>query len=428
MVLPTIPPDSSVRRVLIVAYYFPPMGGSGVQRIAKFAKYLRAHGWHPEVLTVAPRGYLAYDDSLLEEIEAAGIPIHRTSSWDPTRVFGKKRAIGLPGESARNLFAQASQWLFIPDNKRGWRRPAVKTGKRLLASGRFDAILATAPPYTAGLIARDLHQATGIPYLVDFRDDWAGNPRHTYPTSWHKKKHLRMEQAVMRDADGVLTINEQIASAIQFRQGIVPEVIPQGYDPQDLQVAPSRKEANQFRLVYTGMFYDRQRPDSMLAALGSLVKHDPGLRDVLEAVFVGLPPEALKPKAEALGIANLIKGTGYLSHQDAVAYTKSADLLWMTVGEGPGQETISTSKLFEYFGTGLPILGLVPEGAARNALLAYGAGRVALPDHVDEITQALLLFLAEWKAGTPLRADEAFVASHNRYALAGQLAQLLSAL
>ena len=40
-----------MKRVLIVTYYWPPSGGSGVQRWVKFAKYLPAAGWQPVVYT-----------------------------------------------------------------------------------------------------------------------------------------------------------------------------------------------------------------------------------------------------------------------------------------------------------------------------------------------------------------------------------------
>ena len=66
---------TSMRRLLVVAYYFPPMGMSGVQRVAKFVKYLPEFGWEPVVLTVEPGGYFAYDEQLQEEEEAPLQPL-----------------------------------------------------------------------------------------------------------------------------------------------------------------------------------------------------------------------------------------------------------------------------------------------------------------------------------------------------------------
>ena len=42
MTTPQLP--GARRRVLMFAYYFPPLGGGGVQRTAKYVKYLPVRG------------------------------------------------------------------------------------------------------------------------------------------------------------------------------------------------------------------------------------------------------------------------------------------------------------------------------------------------------------------------------------------------
>ena len=90
-----------MKRVLVIAYYFPPMGLSGVQRIARFVKYLPETGWAPTVLTVEPAGYFAFDEALLAELHRPEINIVRVASIDPTRFFGKKSTVSLPAEGSR---------------------------------------------------------------------------------------------------------------------------------------------------------------------------------------------------------------------------------------------------------------------------------------------------------------------------------------
>lgn len=126
---------SEQKHVLIVAYYFPPMGLSGVQRIAKMAKYLPEAGYRVTVLTVEPGSYFAFDDSLLAELESVeGIHIVRTRSLDPTRLHGGYRGKGheghreahrevpFPEEKSRKVLSTISQFLLLPDNKIGWRK------------------------------------------------------------------------------------------------------------------------------------------------------------------------------------------------------------------------------------------------------------------------------------------------------------------
>ena len=63
--------------VLIVAYYFPPWGGAGVQRTLKYVKYLPHFGWQPVVLTARPQAVSLSDPTLIEDLAAAQV-IHRT--------------------------------------------------------------------------------------------------------------------------------------------------------------------------------------------------------------------------------------------------------------------------------------------------------------------------------------------------------------
>src|SRR5690606_37850109 len=121
--------------------YFPPLGLSGVQRIARFVKYLPEHGWTPTVVTARPAGYFAFDSELRREIDERGIAVHETRSADPTRVFARG-TVQFPSEARRKAFSYLSQLAFVPDNKVGWVPAAVEEGLRLHATRPFDAVLA----------------------------------------------------------------------------------------------------------------------------------------------------------------------------------------------------------------------------------------------------------------------------------------------
>ena len=71
------------QKVLIVSYYWPPSGGSGVQRWMYFAKYLKELGWEPIVITVKQQqaSYAVWDESLTEEV--SHIRVIRTFTSEP---------------------------------------------------------------------------------------------------------------------------------------------------------------------------------------------------------------------------------------------------------------------------------------------------------------------------------------------------------
>lgn len=413
------------RQVLVVTYYFPPMGLSGVQRVTTFVKYLKEYGWRPSVLTIVPAGYFAYDKTLLAEVQAAGIPIHRTNSWDPTRLFRRQQSVGMPSEPLRSGLSAISQLLFVPDNKIGWMPHALRTGNRLLRSGSFDAIFSSAPPYTAHLVAARLSRTHNLPLVVDFRDGWVGNPRHQYATPLHRKWNERLERKVLRSCRRAITINDAIGDAL-LRIGEAPvTIIPHGYDPDNLNVAPAGRKPGKMTFLYTGVFYDAQTPDYFLQALARIIDRHPETRALVEAVFVGLLPKSSLQHVAALNLEDIVTYTGYVSHAQAVAFQRAADVLWMTIGSRPGAEGISTSKLFEYMGSRKPILALVPPGTAMRALEPYRAATIVDPEDVNAIATAISALIAQWQSGTLDAPDEAYVQRHDRRRLTGMLAACL---
>ncbi|MBE0603491.1 MAG: glycosyl transferase family 1, partial [Deltaproteobacteria bacterium] len=194
----------------MIAYYFPPMGLSGVQRTLKFAKFLPKYGWKPTVLTVVPTGYYAMDPSLLAEAEEAGIEIVRTSSVDPNRLFAKARMTRMPSEPVRQLAQFFSDLLFIPDTKIGWKRRAVKVGSELLRQRSFDALFATAPPQTDLLIGLELKRRSKLPLVIEYRDSWLDYPFKGFPTPLHRMLHARLERRVIQGCDKVIVTHRRV--------------------------------------------------------------------------------------------------------------------------------------------------------------------------------------------------------------------------
>lgn len=419
-------PDARLRRVLVFAYYFPPMGLSGVQRVAKLVKYLPRWGWQPVVVTPRPAGYFAFDDELATEVEAAGADVRRTPSVDPTRLFGRKATVALPQEPRRRRLARLSGLLFVPDNKLGWGPFAVREGLRAAREEPVEAVLSSAPPYTSHLAAAFVARRLGVPLVLDYRDDWTDNPRHEYPTGLHRRLSLRLERSVLRQASAVTAINAPIARAIDERAGEpLATVLPQGYDPEDLAGIDGESTDGRFRLVYTGVFYDAQTPDVFLRGLRRFLDRMPEAQSDTRAHFVGLFPEASRELVATLALDDTVVVDGYRPHRESVRMLGMASVLWMTIGDRPGAEGISTSKLFEYIGTRRPILALVPDGAARDALAPYGAAHIVHPDDEVGVAEALAALYLAWRAGDLPRGDRAYAERFDRVHLAGRMAALL---
>jgi glycosyltransferase involved in cell wall biosynthesis len=416
-------------KVLIIAYYFPPMGLSGVQRTLKFAKYLRNYNWEPTVLTVTPTAYYALDYGMLQEVNENKIRTVRTNSLDPTRLFESGKPIKMPHEKWRKLLSGISQAIFVPDNKIGWKHDAVKVGRKLLMEENYDVIFSTAPPYTCHLIGAALSKEFMIPLVLDYRDAWVDNPLHFYVTPFHKMLHQKLEKKVLRASNRIITINRRIKEIMLRRYKFLSyndiSIIPQGYDPEDFQVDNARKLpfSKKMRFTYAGTFYRNRTPKYFLRALSEIVKANPKLRNRIEALFIGNFRKENLALIDALGLSDIVKVHGYLDHKSTVQYLMASDVLWMTIGNGKGEDMVSTGKLYEYIGSRKPILGLVPDGIARNTIIESGAGRVLNPDDVPGIKKAILELYELWEKKQLPEIPLEFAHNFDRIKLAGDLAR-----
>lgn len=419
-------------KVLVIAYYFPPMGLSGVQRTLKFVKYLPNHGWEPTVLTVTPTAYYALDYGMLRELTESNIRTIRTNSLDPTRLFESGKPVKMPHEKLRNFLGAISQAIFVPDNKVGWKHDAIKAGRKLLQEEEFNVIFSTAPPYTCHLIGAALSKEFNIPLIIDYRDAWVDNPLHLYITPFHKMLHQKLEKRVLKTSNRIITINRRIKEVMLRRYRFLSyndiAIIPQGYDPEDYRVDNAFKlpVSKKMRFTYTGTFYRNRTPKYFLRALSEAIKERPDIGKKIESVFIGTFRKENLAMIESLGLTDVVKVFGYLDHKSTVRYLMTSDVLWMTIGNGKGEDQISTGKLFEYIGSRKPILGLVPDGIAKSTILESGGGKALNPDDVAGIKKAILEYYGLWEKKRLPKIPFEFAQAFDRVRLTGELARELS--
>lgn len=421
-----------INKVLVIAYYFPPMGLSGVQRALKFVKYLPDHGWEPTVLTVTPTAYYALDYGMLRELIESNIRTIRTNSLDPTRLFESGKPVKMPHEKLRTFLSGISQAIFVPDNKVGWKHDAIRAGRKLLQEEEFNVIFSTAPPYTCHLIGTALSKEFKIPLVIDYRDAWVDNPLHLYITPFHRMMHQRLEKKVLKTSNRIITINRRIKELMLRRYRFLTyndiAIIPQGYDPDDYRIDDTFKlpYSKKMRFTYAGTFYRNRTPKYFLRALSEVLKEHPNLKKKIESIFIGTFRKENLAMIESLGLTDVVKVFGYLDHRSTVRYLMTSDVLWLTIGNGKGEDQISTGKLFEYIGSRKPILGLVPDGIAKSTIIESGAGKVLDPDDVAGIKNAILEYYGLWEKKQLSEIPLEFAQAFDRVRLAGELARELA--
>ena len=182
-------------------------------------------------------------------------------------------------------------------------------------------------------------------------------------------------------------------------------IIPQGYDPDDYRIDDTFKlpYSKKMRFTYAGTFYRNRTPKYFLRALSEVLKEHPNLKKKIESIFIGTFRKENLAMIESLGLTDVVKVFGYLDHRSTVRYLMTSDVLWLTIGNGKGEDQISTGKLFEYIGSRKPILGLVPDGIAKSTIIESGAGKVLNPDDVAGIKNAILEYYGLWEKKAAFR-------------------------
>jgi glycosyltransferase involved in cell wall biosynthesis len=416
-------------RLLLIAYYFPPLGGAGTQRPLKFAKYLPEFGWVPQVVTVADDPTYVHDETLLHEVPAAASVERVNVPWNLDSVVAYVLNCG-------PLWRVPGMWrlleklppFFVPDTKVTWINPCYRRALRILRRQPVDAILTTSAPYSNHLIGYALKKHTGLPWVADFRDEWAKYSYETRPTPLHRWLDEKLERLVVRQADHVIAVSDEIRE--QLRNGEPDRAkfstITNGFDPSDLAAARLRASPRQdgcFRLVYTGTFYGPRSPTQFVKALEALLQRGDIKPPEIRVRLIGRVGEQRLSRPEW---QQVLECPGYVEHWESLAELQLADCLLLFEPSGAGTIRLP-GKIFEYVASGRPILALVPpDGVAAKVIRESRTGVIVPPDDVQAIEAALLTFLQEWKTGRlVVQPDAQVIQRFERRQLTRRLAAIL---
>ncbi len=402
--------------VLMIAYYFPPMGGVGVQRTLKFVKYLPEYGWNPHVLTAHYLKTGLQDGGLLKEIPP-GIPVTRTPVILP------------PPRPPWRVRALITRWLLTVDEQVGWLPFATRAGNRIIKENPVRVIYSTSAPFTAHVIARRLHRQSNIPWVADFRDPWVGNSNLRFPTVLHRKLNERLERQVVQDANHLIVVSPPMSQSICARiPGAQPAKItwiPNGFDREDfLAVHPVKRDKDRFTLVYTGSFYTQGRnAGSILEAVQAVILTGQVPRERLRIQLVGNIGKSTSKWISELNLGDIVETPGFVSHEQSIQYMQAADALLLIIGDSPESPAIFTGKIFEYLAASVPILCLANDGVAADLVRHARAGIVVPPGDALQISQRLVEMYRQWQNGQLfIEPDQNLIQTFERRKLTGQLA------
>lgn len=393
-----------MKKVLVVAHYFPPCGGVSSFRVTKFVKYLGDFGWEPIVITVKPEYYEVTDEHLFEDNIPDDVEVYRT-----------------------DLFLSS----VIKNRGVNWIIPLRKEIKKVLKKHKIDVIFMTGDPFFQFFVGKWAERKYGIPYVLDFRDEW-------FLSQYREDRSLKSriktkivgiaERSVLRKASKVIVVNtmmEELYSNYYIEDKQVRDkfvTITNGYDVEDYtHIKPVKYD--KFTIVYTGKYANFRDPGFFLSILKKLLQD--GFN--MQFVHVGSRETVLVDKVKELGIEDNVIYTGFKSYRESLSFAKGADVLLLIGGKSKVEQT---AKIFDYLGCNKPILALAQrDGGVADIIntLNYGNLFENSSQSFDQVYGLLKSMINEKieLEQTGLEVMKKHLSSYDRLELTKKLAEVL---
>ena len=428
-----------MKKVLIITYYWPPMGGGGVQRWLKTTKYLREYGWEPIIFTTENGEASVTDESSFKQIPE-NIETHRVPIWEPFGVYkkitGKKKdeklVPGTVSEKRPSATQKLAVWvrgnIFIPDARRFWINPSVKYLDHYLKENKVDAIVSTGPPHTTHLIAMKVAKKFHIPWLADFRDPWTNIDFYDklMLTNWADQKHKRLELEVLNRANKVVTVSWSWAQDFQKISGKMPMVITNGYDPEDFTNAGQVTLDQKFTITHAGSLNDDRNPHVLWEALQELCMEDDAFRSDLEIKMIGQMSGVALVEAQDKGLQTNLNLINSIPHAAVIKTLITSQVLLLPLNDTPNIDGVVPGKLYEYIGALRPILCIgKTTGDSAKIIEETAAGKIADFHDKKAVKSILKEYYQAYKAGN-LTVHSKNYEKYSRKLLAGQIAEELN--
>lgn len=421
------------KKVLFIAYHFPPIGGSGVQRSLKYVKYLPMYEYKPLVCTVKNGHNFAYDYTLLDEIPNEA-KVYRSNSGETLllrEIIEKTSAVlrklkrskknnednesntdikkigGSQDTIKDKIFRYLEYNYFIPDTKIRWYKHAINDiKKRILVENDIDIIYSTSSPYTDHLIGLEIKKYTNKPWIADFRDPWVGN---VFIANNYSKKRLKreaqMERAVIEKADKIIMVTDTITenykkSYPEYADKFI--TITNGFDSADkLDIAIDNEK---FIINYSGILTEGQSPDTLIKALEKLCCEDEKFRKNLKVNFTGLVIPQYEFMIRNSKINENIIINSYMTHEEVVKQMSKAAINFVILADRSESRGVFTGKIFDYILAERPVLGIMPSnGVASNLINNRELGLSIEHGEVDKVYEFIKLIYNKWLSNEEVR-------------------------
>ncbi|WP_124981508.1 glycosyltransferase family protein [Nonlabens xiamenensis] len=365
--------------LLVVAYYWPPAGGPGVQRWLNFCKYLPDLGYRLTLVIPKNPDYPITDLSLNSEvptdIKIIQVPIMEPSRWLSS--LSRKRTKDLQRgliQKKQGAIERLSLWIrgnfFIPDARVGWKKAVIKATESYVEQHPSATVITTGPPHSLHLIGLTLkHKHQDIKWLADFRDPWTtiGYHKQLKLGTTARKKHLRLEQQVLDQTDRLIVTSTHTAREFASKTSTPVDVITNGFDIP-INTASAQPEGD-FVLSHVGTLLSERNPEVLWECLSELTAENEDFASDFKLKLAGNLSDTVIDSIGQHGLFKYADLLGYLPHTDSVRLMFESQALLLIEIDSEDTKAIIPGKIFEYLASRRPIIAIGPAQSDMQAMI-----------------------------------------------------------
>ena len=425
-------------KVLIVAYYWPPAGGPGVQRWLKFVKYLPDFGIEPIVFIPDNPSYPILDESLVPEVPK-GVKIIKYPIKEPyglastlSRKQTKTISSGiLPKEKKQSLLQKLLLYVrgnfFIPDARVGWVKPSVKFLENFIDQNTIKTIITTGPPHSLHLIGSGLkHSNPALRWIADFRDPWTTIGYHDKlrMTEKTKAKHIKLERNVLQQADDIIVTSPSTKKEFEAITSKPISVITNGFDQELSGAQASVLEDNSFVMSHLGSLLSDRNPKILWQVLSELISEKQGFADAFHLYLAGRVSQEVVDSIKNHNLNNHFTLLGYIPHNQLNEIHEESSCLLLIEIDSEKTKAIIPGKVFEYLAAQKPIIALGPkDGDVKSIIEETQSGDYFLYTDSERLKE--YIYKQFQNRHTALKSNTQAIYKYHRKALTEKLASLI---
>lgn len=420
-----------MKKILLITYYWPPSGGSGVQRWLNFTKYLSEFDIEPIVYTVSNPNYAIEDLSLKA---SQNLTVIKQPIWEPyqlaTLFTGKNMKETSSGflDQSKSVKTKIVNYIranfFIPDARKYWVKPSVRFLKKYLAANHINTIITSGPPHSLHLIGLELQDALGIKWIADFRDPWTQiDYFHQLPfTKKNLKKHFELEKKVAQNANAILVVGETMRDYYaNFNHRVF--VISNGFEPTEIDV--DIKLDKKFSLTHIGLLNADRNSDLFWEVVRELIDENSDFKTAIHIKLIGKVADEVKTSVLKQGLDNIVDYIDYVPHHQVQQFQKESQVLLLLVNRVPNAKGIVTGKIFEYLLAKRPVLAIGPvDGDLAKIINHTKSGTIADFSDKEGIKTCLLSYFNAYQNKTLAVQTEHLNDFHVK-TICGKLAEII---